>query len=314
MSVIRSLVIKKPFAPIQNLAGRCILVTGCSPNSIGYATAKILLEWGAEVTVTKRSDTKTLVEHLNNEASVKGKVFGHDLDISNAHSVQEFVQWYKNKGRALDVLINCAGIHLDLLSQWQEPKLSDDGYEIQWRTNYLGTIHLTHLLLPLLEQSAAQGNDARIVNVISMLHRKGCNTEFFNPVKPYNSWNAYGQSKLGLAHFTMELQRRYAGSGLQAYCLHPGEVFTNVASKGLTGNPLIENIRNFLSPIEAFFMMTPVEGAQTQLLCATSPDAVGGHYYRNCKIATPSADCADAKIAEQLWDEGMQWVKTLNSH
>ena len=311
MGALRQFIIRKPLAPVQNLEGRKVLVTGCSPNSIGYATAEILLNWGAEVTVTRRNKTERLITQLEGSTQTTGRVFARDLDIADAGSVRDFVEWYKQERQELDVLINCAGIHLDLLSQWKEPKLSEDGYEIQWRTNYLGTIHLTHLLLPLLERSAKNTRDARIVNVISMLHNKGSNSEFFDSVKPYNSWNAYGQSKLGLAHFTMELQRRYGESGLQAYCLHPGEVFTNVAAKGLAGNPLIEKIRNALAPIEAFFMMTPFEGAQTQVLCATASNTLGGRYYRNCKVAEPSSDCQDSEVAKRLWDTGIDWVNTL---
>ena len=150
-------------------------------------------------------------------------------------------RWYRGNRPRLDVLVNNAGIHLDLLSQWKEPRLTKDHVETHWRTNYLGTSHLTHELLPLLCSSASETGDARVVNVVSMLHDRGSNSEFFSPVKPYNSWEAYGQSKLGLVHFTHELDRRFAAKGLKSYCLHPGSVYTNVATKGLAGNPLIDN-------------------------------------------------------------------------
>lgn len=310
---LRRRLARKPIALQQDLRGRRFLVTGSAEKSLGYATASVLLRWGAEVTVTRRSGSARLATLLAAETGedAASRVFGHDLDLADAGSVEAFASWMRSSHETLDVLINCAGIHLDLLSRWSEPHLSDDGFEIQWRTNYLGTTHLTRRLLPLLQQSARRTGDARVVNVVSMLHSRGRNAEFFDPNRPYNSWEAYGQSKLGLIHFTMELHRRYCAEGLQAYCLHPGEVFTNVASAGLAGNPLIESLRNMLSPVEALFLMTPLEGAQTQLYCATGPRVEGGHYYRDCGIARPSDDARDTEVTLRLWDSNEAWVASL---
>lgn len=314
MGVARRWLIRKPVAAFRDMSGKRVLVTGSSPNSIGFAVAKILLQWGASVTVTRRREAQALVPLLESSLAkpCTGRVFAHDLDLANAKSVTQFARWYQRSVGALDVLINCAGIHLDLLSQWQQPHLSDDGHEIHWRTNYLGTVQLSHLLLPLLLDSASKTGDARLVNVISMLHKRGRNADFFEQRRPYNSWNAYGQSKLGLAHFTLELQRRYSDRGLQACCLHPGEVFSNIAGKGLAGNPWLERLRRALAPVEAFFLMTPEEGAQTPIFCATATDAVGGHYYKNCQVALPSAELEDKEVAARLWQAGLGWMSSAH--
>jgi retinol dehydrogenase-12 len=103
-------------------------------------------------------------------------------------------------GQDLDVLINNTDIHLDLLSRWSAPALSADGVELQWRTNYLGSLYLSHLLLPLLVSTTEKTGDARIVNVVSMLHSRGRSDHFFEPNRPYNSWDACGQSKLPLSY------------------------------------------------------------------------------------------------------------------
>lgn len=310
---IRQLVIRPPSAAPRDIQGRKYIITGAAENSLGFSTAKTLLEWGGEVVITRRSKSQKVAEILKEQLpeTAHSRIFAHDLDIANAESVKNFVDWYVQERKHLDVLINNAGIHLDLLSQWKEPKCSDDGFEIQWRTNYLGTVHLSHLLLPLLLGSASEKKDARIVNVVSMLHRKGSNSEFFDPVKPYNSWEAYGQSKLGLVHFTKEVHHQFSQQGLQTYCLHPGAVATNIASKGVTGNPLIEAFLNIMAPIERFFLMTPEEGAQTQILCATAPDLKSGKYYRNCKPAQASPDTQDSDIAERLWDETVNWLDQI---
>ena len=310
LNKIRTLLLRPVFAQKQDVSDKKVIVTGASIGSLGYASAKTFLEWGADVVVTSRSHSYRIVDELVSElgSEYQKHIQAHDLDISNSESVQSFADWYINQESKLDILVNNAGIHLDLLSKWTEPKLSEDGYELQWRTNYLGTLHLTHLLFPLLTDT---GSETRLINVVSMLHDKGSNHEFFNPSKPYNSWEAYGQSKLASMHFAFEAQRQFSDQKLKTFCLHPGAVYTNVAGKGLTGNPLVEKIRNTFAPLEKFFLKTPEEGAQTTIYCATSPNAIGGHYYRECKVAPPSKDAFDKEVSRKLWQAGEAWLESL---
>ena len=93
------------------------------------------------------------------------------------------------------MLVNNAGILKDVLSRWRTPELSADGIEIHWRTNYLGTFHLTSLLLPMLIESGRASGDARVLNVTSHQHARGRNERLFATTHRYNSWDAYGQSK-----------------------------------------------------------------------------------------------------------------------
>ena len=281
--------------------------------------------------VTTRARTDALVTALREtlEGDAAARVQGHPLDLSNRTSVAAFADWVNaTYPGGIDVLVNNAGVHLDLLSRWKEPHLSEDGYELQWRINYLGTMQLTHALLPALDKRAkatgdeawlyhnirgaffpAETGDARIVNVVSHLHERGANGDLFGATRTYESWNAYGNSKLALMHATYELQRRYADSGLQAYCLHPGAVCTNVAARGLEDVPALANLRNALLSVESFFLKTPEEGAQTQVHCATHPGLPGGLYYQECEPHEPSAECQDSEVARRLWDETERWVR-----
>ncbi len=312
--LIRKLFVSAPYAGRVDLSGKHVIVTGAAPGSIGFETARILASWGASVVITTRSNPQAVVNTLNAllpDADRRAAIDSHPLDLSQAGSVARFADWYTAKhGQRLDVLINNAGIHLDLLSKWKAPRLSEDGVEIHWRTNYLGTAHLTHLLLPLLQKTGQASGEARIVNVVSQLYTRGSNAGLFTPPAAYNSWVAYGLSKLALVHATFEIQRRNAyTSNVQAYCLHPGGVFTNIANKGLAGSPLIENLRNALAPVEAFFLLTPEEGAQTQVHCATHPGARGGLYYRQCRPALASADTQDSLTSSRLWAATEAWVR-----
>jgi NAD(P)-dependent dehydrogenase (short-subunit alcohol dehydrogenase family) len=304
-----------PVASPVDLTGRHIIVTGCGLGSLGYETARQLASWGATVVISTRSNTAAVADDLKATLGSKataGQIDGHNLDLSNAASVEAFSLWYQQHyGERLDCLINNAGIHLDLMSKWKGPKLSADGHEIQWRTNYLGTVHLTLNLLPMLRKTGGEVGEARVVTVISQLHSRANNVLLFDSNRSYESWQAYGLSKLGLIHFTRELDRRLATSdNLKSFCLHPGGksgVYTNVADKGLEGHALLGFVRKLGAPLEKLFMATAGEGAQTQIYCATAPEAESGGYYVNCQRAETTADGNDANAAGRLWQDTQEW-------
>ncbi len=285
--------------------GRRMIVTGASPGSLGFATARALADWGARVVVTTRAATDAVAREL---ACGNRDVVGHPLDLTSAESVQRFVDWYTTtEGHALDVLVNNAGIHLDLRAKWTEPHRSADGHEIHWRTNYLGTMHLTHLLLPLLARTGKRTGDARVVTVVSKLHDRGRNEFLFTPLAPYHSWDAYGLSKLALVHASSEIAARYAAANIRAYSLHPGSVYSHIADRGLEGHRVIGAARRRLAPLESRLLRSPEEGAQTTLHCATAPDLPSG-YYRDCRPARPGGEAADREVAARLWTETRRWL------
>lgn len=317
LHALRRLFISAPFAERCDLRGKIAVVTGAAPGSIGYISAKTLARWGAHVIVTTRSNPHLVAQQMTQELAAKGcsaRIDALALDLSIADSVNTFADSFRAQhGERLDILLNNAGIHLDLLSQWKAPHLSADGFEIHWRCNYLGTQHLTHALLPLLQNAGRASGDARVINVVSQLHEKGLNDALFSDPKPYNSWTAYGTSKLALVHATFEMQRRYAHSDkVQAYCLHPGAVFTNIADKGLSGNPTLQSIRNSMAPIERFFLLTPEEGAQTQIHCATKAALSGGQYFQGCTAASASPQSQDVAVSARLWERTIAWVNTVS--
>lgn len=297
---LRQRVLRPASAVRVDLRGRRMIVTGTSAGSLGYETALMLAAWGAAVVITRRSGAEAMATQLA-EAS-GGRVQGRDLDVASARSVRDFAGWYaREHGDRLDVLINNAGIHLDLMSDWKEPRLSPDGFELQWRTNYLGAFQLTQELLPALRATAARTGDARVVNVASHLHHKATNADLFAPHVPYDSWVAYGASKLAMVHMAFELERRFGAEGLHGYVLHPGAVFTNVADTGLAGHTVLARVRGWLAPLERWFLLTPAEGAQTSLHCATHPALPGGRYYTACAPGRVSPEADDAAVAAHLW-------------
>ena len=290
------------------MRGRKVIVTGASPGSIGLSVAQSLARWGAEVVITSRAQPEALAKAAQADMPASALIAAARLDLTDRASVKQFVQHYRAEhGEQLDVLVNNAGIHLDLLSRWKSPRMTGDGYELHWRTNYLGSFDLTQQLLPMLLATAETTGDARIVNTVSQLHSMGRNPWLFEPMPQYNSWRAYGLSKLALMHMSQELHRRHAAHGLKSYSLHPGAVYSNIANKGLDGASALLRLRRALAPIERFFLLNLEEGAQTSLYCASNPLATSGQYFNKCAVARASADLRDDEVSQRLWAQTEAW-------
>jgi hypothetical protein len=107
------------------------------------------------------------------------------------------------------------------------------------------------------------------------------------------------------------MRRRMSGRGLQGYTLHPGAVYSNIADRGLEGQRLLGAVRRALAPVERRMLKSTEQGAQTSVVCATDPRAIGGRYYRDGRPAEPSADAQDAATSTRVWALMQEWLATV---
>jgi NAD(P)-dependent dehydrogenase (short-subunit alcohol dehydrogenase family) len=172
-----------------------------------------------------------------------------------------------------------------------------DGFEMQMGTNHFGHFYLTQLLLPQLLKSKS-----RVVNVSSAAHamwQVACTPDTYAEQlnkQTYTPWHAYSISKTANIYFTIELQRRFGAQGLRAYSLHPGAVNTGLQRH-------ISMSQWFAAPLLWLVFKTQLEGAQTNLFCAVSDEAVLGKYHHEChehKLGNPYAD--NPQRASEWWE------------
>jgi NAD(P)-dependent dehydrogenase (short-subunit alcohol dehydrogenase family) len=286
-------------AEIPSQSGRSAVVTGAT-GGLGCETALALAEAGAEIILTGRDDRKgqSAIEKISREV-LGARVSYEPLDLASLASIADFSQRMHSRP-SLDLLINNAGV-----MALPRRQTTADGFEMQFGTNFLGHFVLTALLMPLLRRSSGP----RVVNVSSLAHRTAfIDFDDLQGARTYSPWKAYGQSKLAMLMFALELQRRSDASGwnLISTAAHPGFARTGLFASGPGG--LLSLASDFAAP---FFGQSAADGARPILFAATSPQARPGAYYGPGGIgelrgapapALIMPQACDAARAARLWD------------
>jgi NAD(P)-dependent dehydrogenase (short-subunit alcohol dehydrogenase family) len=292
----------------HDLYGRHVLITG-GTSGLGAETARVLASIGASVTITGRNASRGEVIAAGLASGGGCAARFEYLDLGSLSSVRDFADRYRATGRPLHILINNAGIMATPFSR------TADGFESQFGTNHLGHFALTTGLLPALR--AAGG--ARIIAVSSRAHRRS-DVVFDDPNychRPYDPWEAYGQSKTANALFAVGVTQEYAADGITANALMPGAINTglqnHLSSKDLRSLGWVQSGGGLAPP--AGWKTIP-QGAATTVWAALTPelDRSGGHYLEDCAIAQPwltDGDppsgyylpyAVDPRKAERLWE------------
>ena len=123
----------------------------------------------------------------------------------------------------------------------------------------------------------------------------------------YDSWVAYGTSKLGLVHHAAGLDEQYAARGLRAVAVHPGAVSTGIADRGLETRPVLRRLRRLAQPLERRVLMSPADSAAHLVRLATDPDTVAGYHHKSRPVP-PSPAAADLTARAELSARTAAWL------
>lgn len=281
------------FKLAQDLQGKVALITGAN-TGIGRVTARELAKRGAHIVITARNQERAqpVLDEIRTE-SPQAKVDFIPLELSNFASIRACASSFIALNLRLHILVNNAGLA-------GAKGLTHEGFEMTFGVNHVGTFLLTQLLLPKLQASAP----ARVVTVASRAHYKAQRFDWDALRQKRRSFSGYPEyctSKFANVLFSAELARRLQGTGVTTYALHPGVVATDVW-------------RAVPWPFRSWIkrnMITPEQGAETSIYCATSHDLARetGLYYDSCKTKEVSTLAQDPALARELWQRSEEWVK-----
>jgi NAD(P)-dependent dehydrogenase (short-subunit alcohol dehydrogenase family) len=289
----------------HDLSERNMIVTG-GATGIGVETARALAGAGAQVmlAVRNRAAGEKAAAEINAEVGAERASVGL-LDLSDLSSVAAFVSAWGDK--PLHALINNAGV-----MACPQTYTADD-LEMQ-----IGTNHFGHFLLGLglargLMNAAEEGQGARLVSLSSIGHRRGgVNWDDIHYRKrPYEKWEAYGQSKTANSLFAVGFNERFKDLGVTANAVMPGGIMTPL-QRHLPREEMIAMGWMTEEGVIAQGFKTPAQGASTSVWAAIGDEleGIGGLYLENLAQAEPFVaggrlgvmpHALDPESAERLW-------------
>lgn len=229
----------------MDIKDKIVVITGSS-RGFGFAIAESLLEAGAVVAITGRS--QKAVDGALTSLRSKGRVSGFVMDVREEGQVYKFVESVIKEFGHIDIWINnagysnAAGMILDM-----NPKDALD----MFLSNDLGALYCTQAIVPYM-LSRKQG---LLVNLYG-------NGSFLRPASPTG---LYGATKAWLTSFTRTLAKELKGSGVQILGFNPGMLLTDMLTNPIVvGERGMEMMKNFGFVLR--FLGRPAEYAAKELV------------------------------------------------
>ena len=286
-----------PDKDIPSLADQTILITGANAG-LGRASLLTLAAHNpSTIYLCSRSlsnGSSTASEILKSVPGANIKVLG--LDLSSFESIKKVAAKVTEEAARLDILMLNAGI------MGVPANVTEQGYEVQFGTNYMGHALLTKLLLPLLEKTAGEAkSDVRIVASTSHTHHYAPSggivfESLKSTAEKMPGFARYGQSKLANVLWVREMAKRYPHFVVAA--VHPG-----VVSTGLLARATDLGLPAGMSGAVNRSSVSVEEGVKNQLWAATAKGVVSGEYYEPVGVAGNASEYGkDDELAKKLWE------------
>ena len=277
----------------MQVAGKTALVTGAN-SGLGKAVAMALAARGARVLMLCRSAERgaaardEIITATGNE-QLELLV----CDLASQADIRATAAEVRQRVGGLHVLVNNAG------SAFAERGLTADGIERTLAVDHLGPFLLTNLLLDLLKAAAQADGGARIVNVGTKIDTAMDFSDLNWEHRPYRMMAVYGQAKLGNIHFTRELARRLAGTGVTVNCVFPGVFLSNLGGTDGAQNWALK----LFAKTFGWALPKPERAAERVLYLLTSDDVadLSGEYFGGRKPITAPEQADDPAANAELW-------------
>jgi NAD(P)-dependent dehydrogenase (short-subunit alcohol dehydrogenase family) len=194
----------------RDYQGKVVIITGAG-SGIGRALAQQFAAAGARLALSD-VNSAGLAETLQ-LLPADCQARGYSLDVSSREAVFAHAEEVRRDFGAAHVLINNAGATI----VGTIAHTSIEEFEWQLGINLWGVIYGTKAFLPLMLEQ----RDGCIVNISSVFGLIG-----------FPLQGAYNISKFGVRGFTECLWSELQGTGVNAVCVHPGGIRTNIEKAG----------------------------------------------------------------------------------
>jgi NAD(P)-dependent dehydrogenase (short-subunit alcohol dehydrogenase family) len=223
------------------LTGKSALVTG-GGSGIGLASARLLLQEGAQVAITGRDEAK--LRRAAEELKAGERLIWRAADITEVGQVQALVEEVTRRLGRIDFLVNNAGLNI---KERSFRELTPQSWRHLLSANLDGAFYCIHAVLPQMRQR----REGLIININSIAGKRS------GPLGGLG----YNAAKFGLRGLAMGLAAEEKDNGIRVCSIYPGEVNT----------PILEARPVPISKERLQTMLQPEDVAAAVLLIATLP-------------------------------------------
>jgi NAD(P)-dependent dehydrogenase (short-subunit alcohol dehydrogenase family) len=293
---------------LPDQSGRVFVVTGGN-SGLGYFTAEQLASAGAHVVLASRDLQRADAAIRSIRALVpRASLDRLRVDTSSMASAAAAGSTIADFDR-LDGLILNAGT----TSGSRERRVTDDGHELTFATNYLGHFALAARAWPIL----ARTPDSRVIGLGSLSTLLvGLDAADLQTERRHDFFRAYALSKHSVHGFILELDRRSrrASAGVSAVLAHPGYAIDGLSPfrPGVVEPTPLE--RAAAAGI-AFGAQGKNRGAAATVRAVLDPTVVGGEFVGpeyltrgRPVLQRPVSSSASADFGAYLWQQSEFWT------
>ena len=187
----------------DELAGKVAIVTGAA-NGIGRAIAEVFVEEGARVVIADIDDVAgpAVAAELGPDASF------HHTDVTDADSIQAVIDHAGQHFRALDVMVNNAGV-----SGSMRRLMVDDLRDF----DRVIAVDLYGVIVGTQRAAGAMTSGGSVINITSIAG-----------ISPGVGFSSYRAAKAGVVHFSRCAAIEVAELGVRVNVIGPGNIATDI--------------------------------------------------------------------------------------
>lgn len=187
--------------------GQIAVVTG-GTRGIGRGISEALLQAGARVVATYKSDEKSAEEFAESNKKYSDYFYLRSFDVTQYDEVENFYNYVEDAHGEIHVLVHCSGVRVDSIVGMM--------HESEWRkvidTNLTGTFHMCKLAV----KNMMRKKYGRIIVITSPISRFG-----------FAGQSNYAASKAGQIAFVKSLSKEVASRNITVNCVSPGFIDTD---------------------------------------------------------------------------------------